>query len=57
MPRPKVKLKIKKKTATVLEGGDNFLGKMLLKAGKITLKTPFGTRKITRVKIAHKLGN
>jgi len=50
MPRPKVKLKIKKKTATVLEGGDNFLGKILLKAGKITLKTPFGTRKITRVR-------
>ncbi len=51
MARPKVKLKIKKKTATIVEGGDNFLGKILLKAGKITLKTPFGTRKITRVRM------
>ncbi len=54
MARPKVKLKIKKKMATIVEGGETFLGKLLQKAGKITLNTPFGTRKITRVRMIKK---
>jgi len=50
MDRPKVKIKISKKTATIQEGEDSFLGKLIKKAGKLTLKTPFGVRKITRIR-------
>lgn len=54
MDRPKVKLNINKKTATIEEGEDNFLGKMIKKVGKLTIKTPSGTRVITRVRTKKK---
>ena len=52
MDRPKIRLNIRKDAAIIKEGGDTFLGKLIRKRGKLTIKTPFGKREIKRIGIA-----
>ncbi len=50
MPK-KIKLNIKGKEVKVEEGGDSFIGKLMIGCkGKIKINTPFGKREVKLVK-------
>ena len=50
-----VKLGVNKDKLTIEEGADTFIGKLITGAkGKITIKTPFGSREVSLAKAAEK---
>lgn len=44
-----VKIKVEKDIAIIERGEDTPMGKIIRKAGKMKIKTPFGTREIKRI--------
>lgn len=48
-----LKLRIEKNTAVIEDGEDSVAGRFIAKAGKLTIKTPFGRREINTIETAN----